>query len=93
MSTETAEKLERTLRDQFRPTAFRLRDDSAKHAGHAGATGGGGHYKVAIVSAAFEGKSRLEQHRMVYDALGSMIGREVHALALDTRAPSESGEG
>jgi len=89
VTSEIAGRIERRLRERFDPRFFRLRDDSANHAGHAGATSGGGHFKVSIVAEAFEGKARVEQHRMVYEALGEMIGREVHALALETRAPSE----
>jgi BolA protein len=84
----TAERIERILRESFRPVHLELRDDSARHAGHPGATSGG-HFKLRLVSARFEGLTRLEQHRQVYEALGSMMGREIHALALDTRSPSE----
>ncbi|HAN31100.1 MAG TPA: BolA family transcriptional regulator [Myxococcales bacterium] len=51
-------------------------------------TGGGDHFAVEIESSAFEGKSRIEQHRMVYDALGERVGHEIHALALRTKCPS-----
>ncbi len=89
MSETTAEKIERLLRERFDPTQFELTDDSAKHAGHPGATSGGGHYSVVIVSNVFEGLSRLERHRAVYGAVESMIGSEIHALAIRTVAPSE----
>ncbi len=89
MSETTAQKIERLLRERFDPTHFELTDDSAKHAGHPGATSGGGHYSVVIVSTAFEGLSRLERHRAVYAAVQSMIGDEIHALAIRTLAPSE----
>jgi BolA protein len=84
----TAERLERILRETFRPAHLEVRDDSARHAGHAGAAGGG-HYAVTIVSAAFDGRTLLEQHRMVNEALGGLIGREVHALALRTIPASQ----
>lgn len=83
-----AELIER-LRSQFEPLELRLDDQSAQHVGHAGAVGGGGHFRLRLVSARFEGLTRVEQHRLVYRALGEWMGREVHALALDTRAPSE----
>ena len=89
MSENVAGRIERILREHFRPSHFELRDDSHKHVGHAGATSGGGHFHVVLVAQAFEGKSRLEQHRMVNQALREMFGREIHALGLDTRAPSE----
>jgi len=86
---DTRERLETILRERFRPAYLEIRDDSARHAGHAGATSGGGHFEVVIVSAAFEGRSLLERHRLVNEALGDLIGRAVHALALKTAAPSE----
>lgn len=91
MSETTAEQIERLLRASLRPSHFALVDDSAKHAGHPGASSGGGHYNVVIVSEAFEGLGRLERHRLVYDALEGMVGAEIHALALRTPAPSEWG--
>lgn len=90
MSSEsTPARIEAIVRLRFSPVQFELRDDSAKHAGHAGATSGGGHYHLVLVSAEFEGRSRVEQHRMVYDALAELIPEKIHALRLTTRAPSE----
>lgn len=89
MSETTAAKIERLLRARFEPAHFELQDDSAKHAGHPGASSGGGHYAVVIVSSAFEGLSRLERHRLVHAALERMIGAEIHALAMRTIAASE----
>ncbi len=89
MSEATAQKIERLIRERFDPTHFELVDDSAKHAGHPGATSGGGHYSVVIVSTAFEGLGRLERHRAVYAAVQTMIGEEIHALAIRTLTPSE----
>ena len=87
-----AEKIESILRERFDPLHFEMRDDSAKHVGHPGATSGGGHYQLLIVASAFEGLSRLDQHRRVNDALRELFGREIHALALKTLAPSEWNE-
>lgn len=86
---QTVERIERILRGRFQPLHFELRDDSSRHAGHPGATSGGGHYQVLIVSAAFEGLGRLEQHRLVNEALAAMFGEQIHALGLKTLAPSE----
>jgi BolA protein len=83
----TPERIQQLLCDRLQPVRFELTDDSAKHAGHAGAKAGGGHYIVTIVSQSFAGLSLLEQHRLVYDTLGEMMGREIHALALTTSAP------
>ncbi|MGE5117145.1 MAG: BolA family protein [Betaproteobacteria bacterium] len=83
-----AADLEAALRDAFAPTALEVRDDSAQHAGHAGAREGG-HWTVRIVSERFAGQSRVARHRLVYHALASLIPRGVHALAIDARAPDE----
>lgn len=86
-----------TLIDEIRsrlqalqPLGLELRDDSAKHAGHAGAAGGGGHFKLRITSAAFEGQSRIARHRKVYALLGDLIPHRIHALAIDAQTPLES---
>ena len=84
-----AERIESIVRERFDPLHFELRDDSARHVGHPGATSGGGHFQLLIVAAAFEGLSRLDQHRRVNDALRELFGREIHALALKTLTPSE----
>lgn len=86
--SDTASRIEARLRERFAPSLLEVRDDSARHVGHAGATSGGGHYHVRIVAAAFAGCGRLEQHRLVYDALRDLMGGEIHALALATRAPA-----
>ncbi|MBL8378863.1 MAG: BolA family transcriptional regulator [Burkholderiales bacterium] len=71
------------------PDYLAVRDDSALHAGHAGARDGG-HYHVSIVSAAFAGRNRVARHRLVYDALGALMKNGIHALALDARTPDEA---
>jgi BolA protein len=87
--SDAAGRIESILRERFEPAHFELHDESARHAGHPGATSGGGHFQVVIVSAAFEGKSRLEQHRLVNDALRDLFGPVIHALGLKTCALSE----
>lgn len=64
-------------------------DDSARHAGHAGARGGAGHYAVRVESQDFAGRSRLERHRLVYNALADMLPREIHALNIEAVSPDE----
>ncbi|MBN9695803.1 MAG: BolA family transcriptional regulator [Zoogloea sp.] len=71
------------------PLQLDLIDDSHLHAGHAGARSGGGHYRLAIVSAAFSGKNTVARHRLVYDALGDMMRKDIHALAIQARTPDE----
>ena len=84
---------EATLREHLaslEPVRLELIDDSAKHAGHAGAQGGGGHYRLLIVSEKFCGKSTLARHRLVYDALGELMRSKIHALSIQSLAPDEA---
>ena len=71
------------------PVELRVEDESHKHAGHAGARDGRGHFRVTIVSAAFRGQAPLARHRAVYAALGALMQTDIHALAIDARAPEE----
>ena len=66
-----------------------LQDESDRHGGHAGAAGGGGHYRLTVVSARFEGQDALARHRLVYAAVGDLIPGEVHALAIRAYTPDE----
>lgn len=84
----SAAAVEQCLRDALAPEVLEVRDDSAAHAGHAGAREGS-HLSVRIVSARFAGLPRLARHRLVYDALSTLMPRGIHALAIDASAPSE----
>ena len=84
----TAQRIEHTLRQALDASEVHVKDEGAQHAGHAGAAAGGGHYHVTVVSSRFEGKTQVQQHRLVYGALGDAMGSSIHALALTTRAPS-----
>jgi len=70
------------------PLQLELIDDSALHAGHAGA-GSGGHYRLLIVSPQFAGKTTLQRHRIIYDALGELMQCRIHALSIRSLAPEE----
>lgn len=73
------------------PLALELVDESAQHAGHAGAQPGGEtHWRLSIVSARFAGQSTLARHRMVYQALGNLMQNPIHALAISARSPEET---
>jgi len=72
------------------PLSIDIIDESHLHAGHAGARDGGGHYRVYIVSAAFEGCSRVQRQRMIYTALGDMMKKDIHALAIRALSATEA---
>lgn len=72
------------------PQRLELADESSLHAGHAGAQSGGGHYRLTLVSPAFAGLGTVARHRMIYDALGPLMQRDIHALAIRALAPGES---
>jgi BolA protein len=87
-----AERIESALRTQFAPVAFELSDDSARHAGHAGARPEGEtHYRLRMVSDAFAGLGRVARQRLVYHALGEEFDTGLHALSLDLKTPQEAG--
>ena len=73
------------------PSSIEIDDESALHAGHAGAASGGGHFRLALTSAAFAGHTTVARHRMVYAALGDLMRGRIHALAIQARAPGEPG--
>ncbi len=82
-------RIEARLREAFAPLVLEVRDDSARHRGHAGARSGAGHYRVVLVSDRFRGVPRLARHRMVYETLSDGLRREIHALELYVRSPDE----
>ena len=71
------------------PESLQLADESGAHIGHEGAKGGGGHYRLTIVSRRFAGQPIQARHRMVYDALGALMRKEIHALAIKASTPEE----
>ena len=81
--------IDETLRHALAPQHLSIEDESARHAGHAGAAAGGGHFRVVIVSEAFRGRTPVERHSAVYAALGSAMQSDIHALALKTLTPEE----
>jgi BolA family transcriptional regulator, general stress-responsive regulator len=84
-----AEKIQAMLEQAFAAARVIVRDDSARHAGHPGARDGAGHFLVHIESQEFAGRSRLERHRLVYNALAQMLPREIHALNIVAVSPDE----
>jgi BolA family transcriptional regulator, general stress-responsive regulator len=82
-------ELRAALETALAPTALEIIDDSARHAGHAGARGGG-HFRVTLVAEAFRGRSALERHRLVYAAVAPLLQGAVHALNISAHAPDEA---
>ena len=86
--------VERAMRERLavlEPLALEVEDESAQHAGHAGARpSGGSHWRLSIVSEAFRGKNAVARHRMVYEALGDLMKRDIHALRIEASAPEQS---
>ncbi|MGP1275668.1 MAG: BolA family protein [Caulobacterales bacterium] len=88
--TEVRRRIEDRLKAALAPAELDIIDDSASHAGHAGARPGGeSHFTVEIVSEAFAGKSRIERHRLVNHALAEELAGPVHALVIRAKAPGE----
>lgn len=83
---DRVQRIRRALEAAFSPSVLEVVDDSHRHVGHAGARDGRGHFSVRIVSDAFAGMSPLARHRAIYDALGSMMATDIHALAIRAEA-------
>jgi BolA family transcriptional regulator, general stress-responsive regulator len=84
-----AERLEARLRASLQPSELEIVDNSHRHAGHAGAAGGHGHFTVQLVSERFTGLSVVRRHRLVYEAVGDMMQTDIHALSISALAPGE----
>jgi len=90
VSAQTVERMRAILAQGFQTRVLEIEDESALHAGHAGAREGGGHYRLYIVSDAFEGCSRVQRQRMIYTALGDMMKKDIHALAIRALSATEA---
>ncbi|WP_313254504.1 BolA family protein [Stenotrophomonas sp.] len=84
------EQIRTALQAAFHPDLLEVEDDSHRHAGHAGARDGRGHFNVTVVSAAFAGKGPLARHRAVYAAVGEMMQTDIHALSIKALTPAEA---
>ncbi|MGH8147648.1 MAG: BolA family protein [Rhodanobacteraceae bacterium] len=87
MSAAPIDDIRARLDEAFTPTKLEVIDEGHLHIGHAGE--GSGHFRVRIVSQAFAGKTRVQQHRLVYDAVGDLMGHGIHALAIESFTPKE----
>jgi BolA protein len=88
MSAQVMAQLRSALERALAPESLEIIDDSAAHAGHPGSRSGG-HYRVIVVAGAFSGRSRLERHRLVHEAVAPLFAGAVHALNIVARAPDE----
>ncbi len=89
MSNDRVAMIEQLLAAAFEPIEMLVKDQSHLHAGHVGARSGKGHFNVKIVSDKFAGHNRITRHRMVYEALGSFIDSDIHALSITAISPSD----
>jgi BolA protein len=86
----TAELIKQKLNEALKPNLLEIIDDSAAHAGHAGAKNGGGHYNVTIVAEIFDGKTLVQRHQLIYQTLSDLMKKEIHALGINALSPSEN---
>jgi len=85
--TDTVTKLKEIL-TELKPSYLNIQDDSEMHSGHTGNTGGG-HYTITIVSDKFENLSLIKRHRLIYDAVGILMKRDIHALSIHAKTQAE----
>ncbi|HFB66643.1 MAG TPA: BolA family transcriptional regulator [Aeromonadales bacterium] len=90
MSNTRVEKITQLLTEAFHPGKLKISDDSHKHIGHAGASAGGGHFRVTICSEKFKGLSAVKKHQLIYQALESMMTDEIHALSISASAEEQT---
>ena len=89
MTSQRVAKIRERLEAELAPQELDIKDESHRHAGHEGARDGRGHFQCTIVSTAFEGRSPLERHRMVYEALGDLMLSDIHALSIRAYTPGQ----
>ena len=87
-AAERVERIRQALTARLMPLSLEIRDDSARHAGHAGAREGG-HFSVTVVSDRFAGCTRMQRHQLVYEAVSELLRTDIHALSIQARTPQE----
>ena len=90
MTAERVSRIRAAIEQALAPSRLEIEDDSARHAGHAGAREGG-HFKVRLTSEAFRGKTAIQRHRLVFAAVAGLMKTDIHALNIDARTPEEDG--
>ena len=86
---DTPEVIVSRIREHLSAESVEIEDQSHLHVGHAGAAGGGGHYEVTIVASCFKGLNTLARHRLVYEAVGDLMKKEIHALSIQAYSAEE----
>ena len=89
MTNQRVALIRQRLEEAFNPTELEIIDDGRRHAGHAGARDGRGHFNVRLVSSVFAGKRQIERHRLIYAALGTLMQTDIHALGVVALSPDE----
>ncbi|HNP36383.1 MAG TPA: BolA family protein [Woeseiaceae bacterium] len=89
-SRERVDQIESILTRSLQPAELRIKDQSHLHVGHAGAASGLGHFSVYVVAEQFSGLTRIQRHRIVYEALGTLLETDIHALKIEALAPGET---
>jgi BolA protein len=89
MTGDRSKLLRERLTQSLDPTELLIKDQSQLHIGHQGARDGKSHFDVTIVSTAFSGLTRIQRHQMVYDAVGSLLETDIHALRIRAHTPAE----
>jgi BolA protein len=88
-SQERLREIRSRLENALSPETLQVEDEGHMHIGHEGAKDGRGHFRVLVVAAGFEGKSMIQRHRTIYQAMGDLMQTDIHALAIDAYAPDE----
>jgi BolA family transcriptional regulator, general stress-responsive regulator len=86
---DRVEKIRFAIESALKPSSLQITDQSHRHAGHAGAQDGRGHFDVQVVSEAFRGKLPLTRHRLVFAAVGDLMQTDIHALSIKALSPDE----
>lgn len=89
MNEQRVEAIRERLLEALEPELLEIEDESHMHIGHAGARDGRGHFRVTVVAALFAGLPRIRRHRLVYEALGTLMESDIHALTIQALAPGE----
>jgi BolA protein len=89
MTAERVSRIRAAIEKELAPSQLEVVDDSARHAGHAGAREGG-HFRVSLTSEVFRGKTAIERHRLVFAAVAGLMKTDIHALNIDARTPEEA---